>query len=43
MPRDELPPWAVDEEMWAQWCSVHGFDETAAAWAEFEAWMDGDR
>lgn len=39
----DLPPWALTEEQFVEWCSVRGFDETDETFAEFEAWLDGDR
>lgn len=38
-----LPPWAITEEQFAEFCAARGIDETDEAFALFEQWMDGDR
>lgn len=42
MPAD-LPPWAIQEEQFADFCRARGLDETDEAFALFEAWIEGDR
>lgn len=38
--RAGLPPWAITEEQFAEWCRDRGFDETDEAWRSYEMWLD---
>ena len=38
--RDDLPPWAIWEERFAEWCAAREMDENDESWRAFEMWID---